>query len=67
MGRLVHLLQAPDLDQQYLVLSSARKHLSAGGPLRIPTTLPPVVFQAYQLARSFYQARDQDEKWDAKV
>jgi len=67
MGRLVHLLQAPDLDQQYLVLSSVRKHLSAGGPLRIPMTLPPVVFQAYQLARNFYQEKEKDDKWDAKV
>ena len=33
MGRLVHLLVAPEPDQQYLVLTAARKHLSAGGAL----------------------------------
>merc|ERR1712002_33931 len=44
-----------------------RKHLSAGGPLRLPHTLPPLVFQAYQLARRFYSVKDSDPKWDAKV
>ena len=67
MGRLVHLLVAPEPDQQYLVLTAARKHLSAGGPLRLPYTLPPLVFQAYQLARRFYSVKEEDDKWDAKV
>ena len=67
MGRLVHLLSAEDLDQQYLILTTARKHLSGGGPLRLPHTLPPLVFQAYQLARKYFQLNTEDEKWDAKV
>merc|ERR1719391_1496760 len=67
MGRMVHLLQADTADQQYLVLTAARKHLSAGGPLRLPHTLPPLVFQAYQLARQFFKIKDTDDKWDAKV
>ena len=67
MGRLVHLLCSEDLDQQYLILTTARKHLSGGGPLRLPHTLPPLVFQAYQLARKYFQVREAEEKWDAKV
>ena len=67
MGRLVHLLQADTPDQQYLVLTAARKHLSAGGPLRLPYTLPPLVFEAYQLARRFHTVRLTDDKWDPKV
>ena len=67
MGRLVHLLQADTPDQQYLVLTAARKHLSAGGPLRLPYTLPPLVFEAYQLARRFHTVRQTDDKWDPKV
>ena len=67
MGRLVHLLSSEDLDQQYLILTTARKHLSGGGTLRLPHTLPPLVFQAYQLARKFYAKRESDDKWDAKV
>ena len=41
MGRLVHLLVAPEPYQQYPVLTSAWKHLSAGGALRLPHTLLP--------------------------
>jgi hypothetical protein len=40
MGRFVHLLVAPEPDQQYLVLTAARKHLSAGGALRLPPGVP---------------------------
>merc|ERR1719289_319166 len=64
---MVHLLQADTADQQYLVLTAARKHFSAGGPLRLPHTLPPLVFQAFQLARKFYSVKEEDEKWDPKV
>jgi len=67
MGRLVHTLRSDSADQQYLVLSSARKHFAAGGPIRIPYTLPPLVFQAYVLARNYYTLRESDDKWDAKV
>ena len=67
MGRLVHLLSSEDLDQQYLILTTARKHLSGGGPLRLPHTLPPLVFQAYQLARKYFEVKTTDEKWDVKV
>ena len=67
MGRLVHLLSSEDLDQQYLILTTARKHLSGGGTLRLPHTLPPLVLQAYQLARKFYIKKESDDKWDAKV
>ena len=67
MGRLVHLLVAPEPDQQYQVLTAARRHLSAGGALRLPHTPPPLVFQANQLARRFHTAKDTDTKLDAKV
>merc|ERR1719391_150519 len=67
MGRMVHLLRADTADQQYLVLTTARKHFSAGGPLRLPHTLPPLVFQAYQLARKFFSIKEKDDKWDPKV
>jgi len=67
MGRLVHQLQADSPDEQYQILSSARKHFSAGGPLRIPYTLPPLIFQAFKLAKEFYKLKDQDVNWNAKV
>jgi len=48
--RFIHLLCSDIPDQQYLILSTARKHFGAGGNRRIKYTLPPIVFQAYQLA-----------------
>ena len=48
--RFIHLLRSEIPDQQYLILSTARKHFGAGGNRRIKYTLPPIVFQAYQLA-----------------
>ena len=38
-------VQGETADEQYQILSTARKHFAAGGPLRIPYTLPPLVFQ----------------------
>jgi len=67
MGRLVHQLQAESADEQYQILSSARKHFAAGGPLRIPYTLPPLVFHAFKLAKQFYKLKDEDEKWNQKI
>lgn len=46
-------------DEQYLILNTARKHLGVGGPKRIPYTLPPLVFSAYQLAFAYYKMRDE--------
>ena len=39
------VVQGETADEQYQILSTARKHFAAGGPLRIPYTLPPLVFQ----------------------
>ena len=59
MARMIHLLvsDTSDLDQQYRMLTSARKQFSAGGSRRIPYTLPPLVYEAFRLARRYYDAR----------
>ena len=68
MGRLVHMLRAKgDPDQQYQIISTARKHFGLGGPQRIGSTLPPIVMFAYKLAQEYYSIRHQDEKWQKKV
>lgn len=61
MARMIHLLisEASDLDQQYRMLTSARKQFGAGGSRRIPFTLPPLVYEAFQLARRYYNIREQ--------
>ena len=61
MARMIHLLAAEDsdLDQQYRMLTSARKQFGAGGPRRIPFTLPPLIYEAFILARKYFKIREQ--------
>lgn len=66
LGRLIHHFKSETADQQYMILSAARKHFSAGGNKRIKYTLPPIVFQAYQLAYTYKGLKDQDEMWQKK-
>ena len=68
MGRLVHMLRANnDPDQQFQIISTARKHFGLGGAQRIGSTLPPIVMFAYKLAQEYHSIADQDEKWQKKV
>ncbi|XP_044735777.1 vacuolar protein sorting-associated protein 35 isoform X2 [Chrysoperla carnea] len=66
LGRFIHLLKSDNADQQYLILSIARKHFSTGGSTRIKFTLPPLVFQAYQLAFKYKAQQNEDEMWEKK-
>uniref|UniRef100_A0A8V5GZM7 Vacuolar protein sorting-associated protein 35 n=1 Tax=Melopsittacus undulatus TaxID=13146 RepID=A0A8V5GZM7_MELUD len=66
VGRFIHLLHSDDLDQQYLILNTARKHFGAGGNQRIHFTLPPLVFAAYQLAFRYKENSEVDDKWEKK-
>ncbi|BES91758.1 vacuolar protein sorting [Nesidiocoris tenuis] len=66
LGRFVHHLKSDKEDEQYLILSEAKKHFIKGGDKRIKHSLPPLVFQAYQLAFRYYKIRDQDELWEKK-
>lgn len=61
MARFIHLLAADesDLDQQYRMLTAARKQFGAGGSRRIPFTLPPLVYEAFKLARKYFDVRQQ--------
>lgn len=59
LGRLIHHFKSETPDQQYMILSAARKHFSAGGNKRIKFTLPPIVFQSYQLAFTYKALKDQ--------
>ncbi|XP_064193260.1 vacuolar protein sorting-associated protein 35 isoform X1 [Anguilla rostrata] len=66
VGRFIHLLRSDDLDEQYLILNTARKHFGAGGNQRIRHTLPPLVFAAYQLAFRYKESSETDDKWEKK-
>ncbi|KAL1512525.1 hypothetical protein ABEB36_002106 [Hypothenemus hampei] len=64
LARFIHQLKSQVLDEHYLILTVARKILGTGGPLRIKYTLPPLVFQAYQLAYKYKNSNE--EKWEKK-
>ena len=65
MARIIHLLTAEetDLDQRYRMLTSARKQFGAGGPRRIQYTLPPLIYEAFKLARKYFDIRKEARQW----
>lgn len=65
-GRFVHLLKSDDPDMQYKILQVARKHFGLGGTQRIKHVLPPLIFQAFQLANKYKQIAEEDTNWDKK-
>ncbi|KAK9512960.1 hypothetical protein O3M35_001260 [Rhynocoris fuscipes] len=66
LGRFIHHLKSDVPDQQYLILSNAKKHFMKGGDKRIKHTLPALVFQAYQLAFRYFRIKEEDELWEKK-
>lgn len=66
VARLVHHFKSESADQQYLILSAARKALQNGGARRIQHTFPPILFNAYKLAFKYYDLREKDEIWEKK-
>ncbi|KAJ8961969.1 hypothetical protein NQ317_000888 [Molorchus minor] len=64
LARFAHQLRSNVPDDQYLILTAARKILVTGGPLRIKYTLPPLIFQSYQLAYKYKDTKD--GKWEKK-
>ncbi|XP_050355840.1 vacuolar protein sorting-associated protein 35 [Nymphalis io] len=66
LARLIHHFKSDSADQQYLILSAARKALQAGGAKRIQHSFPPIVFHAYRLAFTYKELKDQDEMWEKK-
>jgi len=67
VGRLAHHLISDVPDQHFLILSMCKKHLSTGGDQRIQFTLPSLVFRALELCRTYYDIREEDDKWEKKV
>ncbi|XP_063905810.1 vacuolar protein sorting-associated protein 35 isoform X2 [Zophobas morio] len=64
LARFIHQLRSNVADDQYLILTAARKILGGGGPQRMKYTLPPLLFQAYLLAYKYKELKD--EKWEKK-
>lgn len=52
-------MKSDEPDLQFKILMAEREHFSLGGNKRICYTLPPLVFQAYQLALIYSRKREQ--------
>lgn len=66
IARAIHLMRTDNLDEQYLILNTIRKHCSNSGKERIKFTLPPIVFRAYELAYRYKENAAEDSKWEKK-
>ncbi|XP_027091426.1 vacuolar protein sorting-associated protein 35B isoform X2 [Coffea arabica] len=51
VARLVHMLYNDDPEEMLQIICTVRKHIMAGGPKRLPFTVPPLVFSALKLVR----------------
>ncbi|KAK0555896.1 retromer complex subunit Vps35 [Tilletia horrida] len=66
IARMVHLFRSPDLETQFSLLQTARKHFMEGGD-RIRYTLPPLVFAAAKLARRYKIREIAEDEWSSKM
>ncbi|XP_039745557.1 vacuolar protein sorting-associated protein 35 isoform X1 [Pararge aegeria] len=66
LARLIHHFKSDSADDQYLILSAARKALQGGGAKRIQHTFPPIIFHAYRLAFTYKERKDEYEMWEKK-
>ncbi|XP_050208759.1 vacuolar protein sorting-associated protein 35B-like isoform X2 [Mercurialis annua] len=57
VARLIHMLFNNDLEEMLKIIHIVRKHIMAGGPKRLPFTIPSLVYSALRLVR---QLPDQD-------
>lgn len=64
LARFIHQMRAEKSDDQYMILTAARKILVTGGAQKIKYTLPPLVFQAYLLAHKYKTSMD--DNWSKK-
>lgn len=67
VARAIHLFRSEDLETQFSLLQTARRHFVDGGE-RIRFTLPPLIVSAIKLARR-YKLREklEGEGWEAKM
>ncbi|CAG8789144.1 36277_t:CDS:10, partial [Gigaspora margarita] len=66
LARIIHLFKSDDPDNQFVLLSTARKQFAEGGE-RIRYTFPPLVVSAIKLARRYLQLEQRDDGWEKKT
>lgn len=66
IARAVHLFRSDDLETQFSLLQTARKHFAQGGE-RIRFTLPPLIVAAVKLARRYKLYQKMEKSWESKM
>ncbi|CAA3031232.1 vacuolar sorting-associated 35B-like isoform X1 [Olea europaea subsp. europaea] len=51
VARLMHMVYNDDPEEMLTIINTVWKHIMAGGPKRLPFTVPPLVFSALKLVR----------------
>ncbi|XP_065881465.1 vacuolar protein sorting-associated protein 35B-like [Euphorbia lathyris] len=59
VARLIHMLYNDDPDEMLKIICTVREHIMAGGPMRLPFTVPSLTFSALRLVRQL-QRQDGD-------
>ncbi|CAH1446325.1 unnamed protein product [Lactuca virosa] len=54
VSRVIHVLYNDDPEEMLKIILTVRKHIMAGGPKRLPFTIPPLVFSALRLVRRLH-------------
>ncbi|OMO83519.1 Vacuolar protein sorting-associated protein 35 [Corchorus olitorius] len=58
VARLIQMLYNDDPEEMFKIICTVRKHILAGGPKRLPFTVPPLVYSSLKLVR---QLQSQEE------
>ncbi|TKY86080.1 hypothetical protein EX895_004905 [Sporisorium graminicola] len=66
IARMIHLFRADELETQFSLLQTARKHFVDGGE-RIKFTLPPLITSAIKLARRYKLRERKEPNWETKM
>ncbi|KAJ1602558.1 hypothetical protein NDA14_006517 [Ustilago hordei] len=66
IARMIHLFRAEELETQFSLLQTARKHFVDGGE-RIKFTLPPLITSAIKLARRYKLREREEPNWESKM
>lgn len=54
VSRVIHVLYNDDPEEMLKIILTVRKHIMAGGPKRLPFTIPPLVFSALRLVHRLH-------------
>jgi vacuolar protein sorting-associated protein 35 len=66
IARAIHLFRSDDLETQFSLLQTARRHFVVGGE-RIRFTLPPLVVASVKLARRYKVRQRLESDWERKM